>query len=46
MTKGFDEPNLTLRPTVMFKWKKIKSTHLRRHKRLPKEVGLVVNLVD
>ena len=29
----FVESNLTLRSIVMFKWKKIKATYLRRHKR-------------
>lgn len=29
--EGFNEFDLTLRSMMMFKWKKIKSTYLRRH---------------
>ena len=32
MMEGFDESDQTLRSIVMFKWKKIKATYLRRHK--------------
>lgn len=30
--EGFDESKLTLRSTMMFKWRKVEMTYFRRHK--------------
>ena len=46
MMEGFDESNLPLRLTVMFNWKNIKATYLRRHKDNLERLGAVVDSVD